>query len=276
MEEFEFIEKYLKPLAGKNSFGLNDDCAFFDGYAITKDVLISGVHFFADDAPYNLARKALRVNLSDLASCGAKPFGFMLGLALPYGTAEEWLADFTAGLAADMKEFDIQLLGGDTTSHEGSLQISITALGKTTMPITRAGAQVGDNIFVSGNIGGGYIGLKERAGKYLLPEPRIELGLQLRGSANSCIDVSDGLLADLAHICKASNMGAEIIAGAIPLAPGKYELMELITGGDDYELCFTAPIESFEGCYKIGKITAGSGIKLDGKKIEPRGYTHKL
>ena len=272
MEEFKFIEKFLKPISDH----IGDDCAYFDGYAITKDILVSGTHFFADDKPYDLARKAIRVNLSDLASCGAKPFGFMLGLALPKGTSEDWLKQFSEGLAADIKEFNFQLLGGDTTSHNGNLQISVTAIGTTDAPLKRSGAKPGDNIFVSGNIGDGYIGLKERSGKYLLPQPRIELGLKLRGVATACIDISDGLLADLGHICKQSGVGAEINSTAIPVSSKKYDLMELITGGDDYELCFTSTRESFDGCHKIGKITADGFLKLDGKEVQPKGYEHKI
>lgn len=274
MKEFELIEKLLRPLAGKNSAGLADDCAHFGGYVITKDMLLSGVHFFADDDAYDLARKALRVNLSDLASCGAEPFGFLLGLALPKNTGDEWLKKFTAGLKADIEEFKFQLLGGDTTMHEGELAISVTAIGKAANPITRSGAKAGDNIFVSGNIGDGYIGLKKRAGKYLLPEPRIELGKNLHGVATACIDISDGLLADLGHICEASRLGAELDSRAIPISSKEYPLMELITSGDDYELCFTSTANEVKGCYKIGHMVAGSGIKLDGKQVEPRGYQH--
>jgi thiamine-monophosphate kinase len=275
LKEFDFINSMLKPLAGKNSFGLNDDCAHFDGFVVTKDILTAGVHFFADDAPYDLARKALRVNLSDIASCGAKPFGFLIAVTLPKNTPEKWLREFTRGLKADITKYKFQLLGGDTTTHNGPLVISVTALGKTKKPITRTGAKVGDNIFVSGKIGEGFIGLQTRSGKYLLPNPRIELGQKLRGKASACIDISDGLLADLNHICKASGVGAEVFSSQIPIPKSKYKLHELITGGDDYELCFTSKLPSFPGCTKIGKIVKGSGIKLDGKKVEPKGYEHK-
>ena len=274
MKEFDFINNLLRPIAGSNSANLQDDCAHFYGYVITKDILAAGVHFFEDDEPFNLARKALRVNLSDLASCGAQPFGFMLGLALPKNTSQEWLEKFTSGLQADITKYNIQLLGGDTIKHNAPLIISITALGKAEKPIKRAGAKVGDSIFVSGNIGDGYIGLKEKSGKYLLPEPRIDLGLKLHGTATACVDISDGLLADLNHILVASNVGAEIYSAQIPVSSNRYNLMDLITGGDDYELCFTAPVEEFAGCTKIGKITSSNGIKLDGKIVEPKGYVH--
>lgn len=295
MNEFDFINKLLRPLAGRDSAGLQDDCAHFDGYVITKDILVAGVHFFADDAPFDLARKCLRVNLSDLASCGAEPFGFMMAAALPKGISEEWLTEFTRGLRSDIAEYNFQLLGGDTTSHDGALTISVTAIGRALSPITRAGAKEGDNIFVSGKIGEGLAGLKTRSGKYILPEPRIALGLELRGKANACIDISDGLLADLGHICSASKLGAEINSVDIPtpvnchpelvsgslrkdpdLRQDDVTFMDYITAGDDYELCFTSALNEIPGCHKIGKMVAGSGIKLDGKITEAKGYQHKI
>lgn len=282
MREFDFIAKYLKPIAGEGAHKLSDDCASFGEYVITKDMLSSGTHFFADDEPYNLARKALRVNLSDLASCGAEPMGFMLGLALPKNTSEEWLQNFAEGLKADIAEFKIKLLGGDTVYHDAPLVISVTAIGKTPKQILRSGAKIGDNIFVSGEIGKGLRGLRHKAQgirdkyfeHYELPTPRIELGLKLRGVANSCIDISDGLLADLWHICEESGVGAEIDSSKIPLAKGG-DLMELISGGDDYELCFTSSQNSVEGCFKIGKIIDQRLLILDGKETKPKGYEHK-
>jgi thiamine-monophosphate kinase len=278
LKEFDFINKYIKPIAPL----VGDDCVFYDGYAVTKDVLISGVHFFENDEPFNLARKSLRVNLSDLAACGAVPFGFMLGLALPKNTTEGWLSEFAKGLKADIDEFDFALLGGDTTKHDGALVISVTAIGKTVNPLKRSGAKVGDNIFVSGNIGDSFIGLKRKpigikdqfTQKYDLPNPQVALGQKLVGVATSCIDISDGLLADLNHICIASNVGAEIDAAQIPTSKCEYDIMQLITAGDDYELCFTAPVDALDGCYKIGKIVAGSGIKLNGRAVAPKGFEH--
>ena len=271
MHEFLLIDKFFKPIATN----ISDDCAFFDGYCVSKDILLSGVHFFADDAPYNLARKALRINLSDLASSGAKPYGFMLGLALPKSTNEKWLSEFSRGLKSDIKKYNIKLLGGDTCFHDGELVISITAIGKCKKPITRGGAKIGDNIFVSGKIGGGYIGLQSRSGKYELPNPRIDLIEQLQKAATSCIDISDGLLADLGHICEESKVSAEIISRQIPLFAAKTDLYKQITGGDDYELLFTSKLASVKGCYKIGKIIKGRGIKLNGKKVAEIGYEHQ-
>lgn len=283
MREFDFINKYLRPIAGGNSHNLGDDCAFFNGYCITKDVLVADVHFFKNDAPFNLARKSLRVNLSDLASSGAKPFGFMLGLALPNGTDESWLAEFAKGLASDIKEYNFQLLGGDTVYHDGALTISVTAIGVAQQPVTRKGAMPGDNIFVSGAVGNGFLGLRDKKNgiasgryvkKYELPEPRLELGLKLPEIATAAIDISDGLLADLGHICKESNVGAHIYSDLIPLADKSAGLMELITGGDDYELLFTSRLEKVEACHNIGKITAHAGLRLDDAEVEAKGYEH--
>lgn len=282
MKEFSFINSLLKPLAGKDSQGLADDCAWFNGYAITKDILSAGTHFFADDAPYNLARKALRVNLSDLASCGAEPFGFMLGLALPKNTNEEWLVEFTKGLKSDIEQFNFQMLGGDTVYHDAPLTISVTAIGKTEKPVIRSGAKIGDNIFVTEKIGKGFLGLKDKAeGReseftkhYELPNPRLDMVPIIRKYANSCIDISDGLLADLWHICEESKLGAEIFSKDVPLA-GDADIADLLSGGDDYELCFTSTKSEIAGCCKIGKIIAGNKLLLDGKEIKPKGYQHK-
>lgn len=280
MREFDLINKLIKPLAGKNSAQLGDDCAFFDGYCISKDVLIAGVHFFAKDDPYDLARKALRVNLSDLAASGATPFGFMLGLALPKKTDQKWLKRFFAGLAKDIKHFKVQLLGGDTTYHNGELVISITVIGKAKKPIQRNGAKVGDNIFVSGKIGGGYLGLQakkqgNKSKKYELPEPRIDLVSLIQSRTTSCIDISDGLLADLGHICEESGVGAEIDSDLIPLFDPRADLLKQLTGGDDYELLFTSKAKTLPNCHKIGIITRHIGIILDGKKVKPEGYVHE-
>lgn len=282
MKEFDLISEYLKPLAGEGSHNFSDDCASFGEFVITKDILSSGIHFFANDDAFNLARKAIRVNLSDLASCGAQPFGIMLGLALPKDTSQAWLKRFTQGLKSDLEEFNLSLLGGDTVYHAAPLVISITAIGKTPHQILRSGAKIGDNIFVSGEIGKGLLGLdaklKGEKNKfyehYELPTPRIELGLKLRNIANSCIDISDGLLADLWHICEESRVGAEIFSKQIPVSK-PHELMKLITGGDDYELCFTTSEDNVEGCYKIGKIINQNKLLMDGAELSPKGYEHK-
>lgn len=273
----------LKSMAGENSLGLTDDCAVFDDYCITKDLLSEGVHFFKDDEPFNLARKILRVNLSDLAAMGAKPFGVLMGAALNKNVSKEWLAEFNKGMKSDIKEFGFQLLGGDTVFHDSPSVFSVTAIGIVQPPLLRSSAKIGDNIFVSGKIGDSYLGLRaKQAGdidskfikKYELPIPRLALGQKLVGVANSCMDISDGLLLDLSRICEASGVGAELVSADIPISESDCDLMELISGGDDYELLFTSSQEQVDGCYKIGRVVSSMGILLDGKLVEAKGYIH--
>lgn len=283
IQELELIEN-LKSLAGENSLGLTDDCAVFGEYCITKDLLSEGVHFFKNDSPFNLARKAIRVNLSDLAAMGAEPFGVLIGVCLSKQLDESWVAEFNKGLKSDIEEFGFQLLGGDTVFHDAPTVISITALGKTNAPLLRSTAKIGDNIFVSGKIGDSYIGLKLKeqgktdeyfTNKYELPTPRLELGVQIRSLANACMDISDGLLLDLSRMCQASNVGAEIYSKQIPISESDYDIIDLISGGDDYELLFTSTESEIEGCHKIGKVMEGEGVKLDDSFVEPKGYIHK-
>lgn len=280
MNELELISD-LRKIAGKHSLGLLDDCAVFGEYVVTKDLLVAGVHFFADDAPFNLARKALRVNLSDLAAMGAKPFGVLIGACLPRGTTAEWLAAFNQGIAADIAEFGFELLGGDTVFHDGALTLSVTAIGTSATPLLRSTAQIGNNVFVSGKIGAAWLGLKAKQnGKafveaYDLPFPELELGQKLHGIATACMDISDGLLLDLWRMCEASGVGASLDSAAIPLVDPAADFLAQISGGDDYKLLFTSAHDSVAGCFKIGKIVAGTGLQLDGKPIEPKGYEHK-
>lgn len=263
MDEFSLIETYFRPLA-KNTASLNltDDCALVslaEGYelAVTTDAICEGVHFIGDEDPALIARKALRVNLSDLAAMGAKPLHYFLALMLPKHTQETWLAAFTAGLAQDQQEFSITLAGGDTTATHGPLACSITALGLVPQgkALKRSGAKAGDDIYVSGTLGDsalGLLALEEKASgqeflieRYLLPQPRLELGRQLIGIASAAMDISDGLMQDLGHICKASGVGAQLEAMHLPLSasarthPLAWNLA--LCGGDDYELLFTAP-----------------------------------
>tara|TARA_B100001939_G_scaffold347858_1_gene370998 strand:- start:7647 stop:8642 length:996 start_codon:yes stop_codon:yes gene_type:complete len=275
--EFDLIYRYFAPLAGEGApaFGLQDDAAVFQTepgqeLVLTKDALVCSVHFLETDAPDMLARKALRVNLSDLAGMGADAKGYLLALALPQKmTAEQrrnWVATFTKGLAQDQQEFSLTLLGGDTVSTPGPLTISLTALG--TVPKGRAlhrfGARAGDVIYVSGTLGDSAIGLALRQGtleeqdvkcrdflvdRYLLPQPRLALGRALRDLANAAMDISDGLIADLRHICEASGLGARIFESDLPFSPAAGKVFERFPaynkkvwqGGDDYEMLFTVP-----------------------------------
>lgn len=276
MDEFELIARYFAPLAAAEAgaLGLRDDGAVLAlppgrELAVTADMLVEEVHFRADDPPDSLGVKALAVNLSDLASMGAEPRAYLLTLALPASwppeRRQQWLAGFTAGLAGLQEEFSVTLIGGDTVATPGPLALSITAFG-TTAPaaaLRRAGARPGDVIWVSGTIGDGALGLRVLDGRlhvadpaardalvarYRRPQPRVALGRLLPGLVHACADVSDGLIADLGHICRASQVAATLQAAAVPLSPaaaaavaGDPALMtHVLTGGDDYELVFTA------------------------------------
>jgi thiamine-monophosphate kinase len=273
-DEFELIRRYFAPLAGPGSLSLTDDAAILQpraGWSVvaTVDTVICGVHFLPDDPPDLVARKALRVNLSDLAAMGAEPVGYLMVTALPSETDEAWVARFAAGLAQDQAEFAIGLLGGDSAATPGPLSIAITALGQveTGRALLRSGASPGDQVYVSGTLGDGAFGLKIARGagagleppareflldRYRLPRPRLRLGRRLLGLATAALDVSDGLAGDLGHICAASKVGAAIETVRVPLSlaaralieAGEASLAEALTGGDDYELLFTAPAEA--------------------------------
>jgi len=298
--EFDLIWRFFK--AGSESMaqtqknqvllGIGDDCALLQpdpaqSLAITSDMLVEGRHFFANANPEWLGHKALAVNLSDLAAMGAKPVGFTLALALPHADSS-WLAQFSQGLFRLAQQWQCPLIGGDTT--QGPLTICITALGHvpTGAAIKRSGAKVGDDIWVSGSLGDARLALGALRSEWLLdhssleavlprihqPEPRIMLGMQLRGIASSALDVSDGLLGDLGHILKASQVNAEVLIDQLPISRTLAAQTEQLrrqcaaNGGDDYELCFTAPknaraeIESLSTVLlpltRIGSITSAN------------------
>lgn len=288
--EDELIAKIFAPIAGAAALGLRDDAALLpagpEPLALTTDMLVAGVHFFPDDAPGLIARKALRVNLSDLAAKGATPAGFLLALALPADWRNDWLRAFADGLATDARAFGAPLLGGDTTATRGPLTISITALGHAPRFVPRAGARAGDALYVSGTIGDAALGLALRKDpslaaaltsasrdylleRYLLPQPRLDLAAMLRGCASAAMDVSDGLAGDLAKMARVSGVGAVVEAAHVPLSPAAREAIALrpalfetaLTGGDDYEILFTAPPECAPGAVvtRIGEITGGDG-----------------
>jgi thiamine-monophosphate kinase len=272
--EFALIERYFRPLASDPAaLALADDAAVYrpragEELVLTTDLVAAGVHFFPDDPPDLIARKALRVNLSDLAAKGADPVGYLLALALPVDWTEPWIRRFTRGLAADQQRYGISLLGGDTSRASGGLTIAITALGRVPKGKTvhRSGAKPGDVVFVSGTIGDGALGLRVRSGglspavgaarylrnRYLLPEPRVALAPVVRRFASSSMDVSDGLVGDLAHICDASNVTATVGSSRVPLSPAARAavaadpalLSLVINGGDDYEVLATVPVKS--------------------------------
>jgi thiamine-monophosphate kinase len=320
--EFELIERYFRPLAGDaGALGLTDDAAVYrqrpgEDLVVTTDMLAAGIHFFADDAPASVAKKALRVNLSDLAGKGAAPFGYLLSLALPAAWTENWLAGFARRLQCDQERYGITLIGGDTIRAAGGLTISVTALGRIPKGrmVTRGGAQPGDQIFVSGTIGDAALGLALRLGRiagaqgrgakhlidrYLHPQPRMALAPLLRRFASSAMDVSDGLVGDLGHICDVSGVGAEIEAALVPLSPAARRLAmgdpalirTIVTGGDDYEILATvgrsaaarfaaAARAAGVPVARIGEIVAGKGAPIlrdaAGKpiRLDGGGHTH--
>jgi thiamine-monophosphate kinase len=282
--EFEAIRRYFAPLATHpGSFGLRDDLAWLAPRAgrrlvLKTDAIVVGVHTLRGEAPDLVARKALRVNLSDLAAKGARPLGYLLALMLPDTTTARWLARFAAGLAADQRLFGLPLLGGDLTRTPGPPAISITAIGEAARgkPLLRAGARPGDAIYVSGTIGDAALGLLALSGKlrglaarhrrflarrYHLPEPRLALGAAVAPLATAAMDISDGLVADLGHICAASGTGAEVDLAAVPASPaakaaGDRHALLRVTGGDDYELLFTAPARAEARLRAIARATA--------------------
>lgn len=265
--EFSLIARHFRPLAGSGSLALADDAALLDPppgrqLVLAADAMVEGVHFLPGDPPGTLGRKLLRANLSDLAAMGAAPLGYLMTLALPPAADAAWLDAFAAGLAEDQRAFGLAVLGGDTVATPGPAALSLTILG-TVIPgraVLRAGARPGDGIWVSGTIGDAALGLKVLRGqlaadaggwlarRYRLPEPRLALGAALAGVARAMLDVSDGLVQDLGHLCRAGGCGAVLEADAVPLSPaGRAALADdpglrdaVLAGGDDYELLFAA------------------------------------
>lgn len=280
MGEFDLIERYFKRPATRAALGVGDDCALLaprpgTQLAISSDMLVQGRHFFPDVDPFTLGHKALAVNLSDLAACGATPLAFTLALALPQAD-EAWLAPFSCGLLGLADAHGCELIGGDTT--KGPLNICITVFGEVpvvdgkSQAMLRSGAKAGDDIYVSGTLGDARLALEALRGTIALPPallaqarvrleqpvPRLALGQALRGVASSALDVSDGLLGDLQHILDASGVGATLdtsIALSLMTARrhadwrpdlicAEQQLAFVLAGGDDYELAFTAPVSA--------------------------------
>jgi thiamine-monophosphate kinase len=313
--EFDVIARHFTRPAANAVLGVGDDCALVDvsngmDLAVSVDTMVSGTHFFPDVDPENLGHKALAVNLSDLAAMGAMPYWAMLALTLP-SVDHEWLAAFAKGFFDLADEFGVSLIGGDTT--RGPLTLTVTIMGEVSSgaALRRSGAKAGNDIWVSGYIGDAALAVAHRHGRLVLteadygeavmrlyePTPRVGLGQALRGLATSAIDVSDGLLADLGHICSLSGVGATVELGAIPLSPiGARHIASaagrnaVVAGGDDYELCFTANPNSRESIAeltkmlgipltRIGQVKRGKGVSLlgiDGKpvKVDGRGFDH--
>lgn len=260
--EFALIARHFRPLAGEGALSLSDDAALLRPppgreLVLTADAMVAGIHFLPDDPPELVGQKLLRVNLSDLAAKGATPLGYLMTVSAPRGTPDAWFAGFAAGLARDQAEFGVTLLGGDTTATTGPVALSLTAIGQVAPGemVRRAGALPGDEIWVTGTIGDGALGLAAVQGRvadttgfllsrYRLPRPR--LGLPLAGIVSAGMDISDGLVQDLGHICRASGVAAAIEADLVPRseasrAAGDEWLATCLTGGDDYELLLAVP-----------------------------------
>ena len=294
ISEDDLIARFFAPVAGQGSLGLTDDAALVaiaaeEELVVTADALAAGVHFFRDDAPQSIARKALRVNLSDLAAKGATPAGFLLSLALPKDWREDWLRAFADALSEDARNFACPLLGGDTIRAPDALFLSITALG--TVPrgkmVRRTGARPGDRIYVSGTIGDAAAGLMLRkrpwdkpldAGardflidRYLHPQPRLALAPILRAHASAAMDVSDGLVGDLEKMLRVSGGSARIEISRVPFSEAARSALaadadlheRLLTGGDDYEILCAVPPDA-SGAFETAAREAGVDVTAIG------------
>ncbi len=302
--EFALIRGLFAPLAANapESLDLSDDAALLPTaglgeLVLSVDAVVSGVHFLATDPPETVARKALRVNLSDLAAMGATPVGVLLTAILSAQADDAWMDRFAAGLKEDLAAFGLMLLGGDTVSTPGPTSFSVTILGRVEpgRALKRGAAQVGDRVWVSGTLGDGALGLLVRqgellglepqwseplAGRYQVPQPRVALGQALgaSGLVHACMDISDGLCGDAAHICAASHVGMEIEAQALPLSdaaatviaddPDRFALV--LGGGDDYELLFTAPAtEAADSAIRAAAEAVGVPVTAVGRVVAP-------
>lgn len=295
--EDDLIARYFKPLAtAPGALGLTDDAAILqaggDDVVVTTDAIVAGVHFLPDDPPDTVARKALRVNLSDLAAKGAEPAGFVLTLALR-DVNERWLAPFARALGEDADQFGCPLLGGDTVSTPGPAMISVTAFGRIPLGkmVRRSTARAGDVLVVSGTIGDAVLGLavlKREAGpfdsdaaaraalvdRYRVPQPRVALAGAVRDHASAAMDVSDGLMGDLAKLCGASSVSAVVEAAALPLSgsarswlssdPGL--IARLVSGGDDYEILCAMP-ENRLAAFQLAARSAGVPVSVIGRIV---------
>ena len=302
--EDDLIARYFRPLAtDPGAFGLIDDAAILkssgDDLVVTTDAIVEGVHFLANDPPDTIARKALRVNLSDLAAKGAAPAGFVLTLALRE-VRDEWLAPFATALGEDAASFQCPLLGGDTVSTPGPLMISVTAFGRVPAGkmIHRSGAKPGDKIAITGTIGDAALGLRLLKGnltgdgldaaaydslvqRYRVPLPRNAIATVVRDQASAAMDVSDGLAGDLAKLCAASGVSAAIDASSIPLSnaarklldAGQVDFDDIVAGGDDYEILSAIPENRWAPFAAevaragvpvtcIGSVAAGRGLPM--------------
>ena len=304
LSEFALVEKYFAHLSeGKGegvAIGIGDDCAVLEHgpnerFAISVDTTAESTHFPADAPPHQIAHRAVAVALSDLAAMGATPRAITLALTIPEAN-ETWLSQFSHGLAQVIREYGVALIGGDTCKGRLSITVQVLGILPRDKVLTRAGAAAGDHLYVSGHPGDAAAALQVMNGnwlggpqyhEYLLtrfyrPRARIELGRSLLGIASAAIDVSDGLLADAGHIAAASGVRCVIDPKALPLSaallshPDRQLAVEWgLTGGDDYELCFSLPpgLAAPEGCSLIGELVAGEGVDCGADRVHA-GYRH--
>jgi thiamine-monophosphate kinase len=308
--ESRLIARYFKPLAKHpGAFGLADDAAAIAPPAghdlvLKTDGLIGGVHFFPDDPPDGVGRKALRVNLSDLAAKGATPLGFLLAIALPKGFSENWLAAFARGLGKDADTYKCPLLGGDTDQTPGPISISVTAFG--TLPhgtmVRRSTATAGDRVFVTGTIGDAALGLRVRqdptiavvwklddamrdhlVSRYRVPQPRVALAEIVRTNAAAAMDVSDGLAGDLGKLCRASGISAEIDSTRVPLSSAVAKALAadpaliepILTGGEDYEILGAMAPDCIDA-FRAAAARHGVAVTDIGRVVEGDAAPHFL
>jgi thiamine-monophosphate kinase len=320
LDEFARIARFFAPLAAPGGLRLLDDVGLIPGpegeeYVLKTDAIVEGVHFRSDDPPAQIAQKLLRVNLSDLAAKGAVPVGYLLVTCLPSACGEVWLAEFAKGLASDQKRFGFKLYGGDSTATPGPAALSVAAFGKVKRgrAILRSGAKPGDLVYVSGTLGDAALGLAALKGelaaldpaareflisRYRLPEPRLQLGRALCGLVHAAADISDGVVADLGHLCTASKLGATIEARLLPLSkPARaavaFEPERIVAAlcfGDDYELVLAVPPKSEKRVTavakklkihltRVGRFEKGSGVRVLDAAGKPAtlpqaGYRH--
>lgn len=318
--EFDLIDRYFKPLTDGHvgALGLSDDAALLDvtdnhQLVVTSDALVAGVHFLSQQSPKDIAHKVVGVNLSDLAAMGADPKAVFLAAQFPNDLTEPWIAGFAQGLKESLEHTGAVLMGGDTVSTPGPMAFTLTALGevKKGHALTRGGAKAGDSLFVSGTIGDGALGLLCETGqlpknehlskRYARPQPRLHLGQALAKQclATACIDISDGLVADVEHLCQTSGVRATLEATHIPLSPDLNACLEqdqtlferVLTGGDDYELAFSVAPKNLERVHdlalKVGVDVTCIGTFADGTpqvrvvnaqgqaiKLKTTGYRH--
>ncbi len=297
MDEFDLIRRHFAPLAtSPGAAGLRDDVAeIAPGLIATTDAIVEGVHFLPDDPISTVAQKLVRVNVSDIVAKGGRPDAALLALIWPRARAQEEVGDFARALGSDLAKWGARLVGGDTTSTDGPLTLTLTLLGRVGQrgPVRRSGAHAGDDVWVSGTIGDGWLGLMAAKGAfgrltaearnllvshYRVPDPpRLKFADLVASVATASVDVSDGLVADAGHVAEASGVGLVIEARHVPLSAtghgyltnGKADLRALLTGGDDYQTLFTASPKarseiaaSREAVTRIGRVEQGAGVKV--------------